>query len=427
MRVLWLSMTASLYDTAKAVSGYNGCGWISSLQEAITKEMPDTKFGIAFLYPKNEQKIEKKNITYYPIYNPEKKPFPKIYYYWRGYKNERKPHLIPKIQKIITDFKPDIIHLFGTESQLSIIAGNTRVPIVAHLQGLLNPCTHAFYAMGLNRYSFLFNQFSINEWILKNGVIFAEKNMRVRCKQELETFRNLNYVMGRTMWDKQVSTLLAPQAKYFHVDEVLRSEFYQKTWCLPDNKTFIITSTISKTVYKGLDLILRTAQLLKQHSTINFEWRVVGINQGDKFTRFFEKSYHINSDDVNVKYVGIMDANTLCENLLQSHIYVHPSYIDNSPNSVCEAQLLGMPVTATNVGGVSSLIENGKDGILVPANAPFELAYHLLDLFKEKQKMIRLGQNAQKKAKERHSKEIIVTDLLNTYSSVINENKLSLE
>lgn len=419
MRILWLSMTASLYDTAKIVSGYNGCGWISSLQEAISQKSSDIQFGIAFLYPTQEAKLEKGNTTYYPIYNPPKKAFHKIYHYWRGYRKENNDYLIPRIQEIIENFKPDIIHLFGTESPLAIIAGNTATPVIAHLQGLLNPITKSFYPIGMNHYSFLFKHFSINEWILKNGYIFAERSIKVRSKQELKTLKKLEYVMGRTEWDKQVSKLLAPQAKYFHVDEVLRKDFYQRTWRIPSEKTFIITSTISKTVYKGLDLILRTAQLLMQHSNINFEWRVVGINKDDKFTKLFEKNYNIKSDSVNVRYMGIMDAASLCENLLQSHIYVHPSYIDNSPNSVCEAQLLGMPVIATNVGGISSLIEIGKDGILVPSNAPYELAFHIQNLCGDKSQMTFLGENAQKTATERHSKDKIVNDLLTTYSYII--------
>ena len=44
-----------------------------------------------------------------------------------------------------------------------------------------------------------------------------------------------------------------------------------------------------------------------------------------------------------------------------------PSVNENSPNSLAEAMVSGMPIIAYNVGGISSMFENGKSGILVEA------------------------------------------------------------
>jgi len=63
--------------------------------------------------------------------------------------------------------------------------------------------------------------------------------------------------------------------------------------------------------------------------------------------------------------LGSLEVNEMVEAMKISRFMVHPSYIDNSPNSICEAQILGLPVVATNVGGVESLIENGKTGLLI--------------------------------------------------------------
>ena len=49
---------------------------------------------------------------------------------------------------------------------------------------------------------------------------------------------------------------------------------------------------------------------------------------------------------------------------LKSHVFVCPSSLENSPNSVGEAMLLGVPVVCSNVGGIPSLLEDGKEGIL---------------------------------------------------------------
>lgn len=294
--------------------------------------------------------------------------------------------------------------------------------MVVHLQGLLAPYDNAFFPIGFNKKSFVL-PFSVNEWILRNGYIFAKNSMHVRGEWEKELFKRVNYTMGRTQWDYQVSQLLAPQSCYFTVNEVLRNEFYDAAgkWERPSGEKFTIVSTLSNTIYKGLDLVLKTAQLLSTQTNINFEWKVVGISPQTDIVRFFERELKIIGSQVNVSYEGVMNAGELCHLLLQSHVYVHPSYIDNSPNSVCEAQLLGIPVIGTNVGGVSSLIANGETGLLVPANAPYELAYLLKRLCHDVQETKRLGVNGALAAKVRHNREQIVADLMNAYLQIIKQ------
>lgn len=231
--------------------------------------------------------------------------------------------------------------------------------------------------------------------------------------------------MGRTEWDYQVSQLLSKNSLYFHVDEILRDPFYLNAgkWECPKTSEFKIVSTISNTIYKGLDLILKAAFLLKKQTDINFKWQVIGISNQDAIIRFFERKLKINSSEVGVEYLGILDGNDLCDVLLDSHIYVHPSYIDNSPNSLCEAQLLGMPVIGTFVGGIPSLINHKETGILVPANAPFELAYYLKNCYIEKDNMKRMGRTAYLTACQRHDKNKVLRSLLDTYLNALQKNK----
>lgn len=422
MRVLWLSVTSGLFQQ-KSSSNYNGGGWISSLQQVIQKQK-DIQLGFVFLSPQYTHKEIQGDTTYYPIYHPQKTNTAKLKEYYRGYKHINTELYVKEINTIIQDFQPDIIHLFGIENPFATILGKTTVPIVVHLQGLLAPCDNAFFPIGLNKSSFLF-PFSINEWILRNGYIYAKNSMHVRGEREKQLFKKVNYTMGRTDWDYQVSQLLAPQSHYYHVDEVLRDIFYQKAgqWTLENlTNKLIITSTLSNTIYKGLDLILKTAYLLKTETHIDFQWNIIGIHPKAKIIRFFERSTKIKSNEVNIHYQGVFNANELSEALLKSHVYVHPSYIDNSPNSVCEAQLLGVPVIGTNVGGIPSLIKDHVNGILIPANAPYELAFHLKELYQNKELAKKISTQGCLTATQRHHKENILTDLIKTYQSIINND-----
>lgn len=424
MRILWLSVNKGLYKANKQEEkGYHGGGWISSLQQLII-HTHDNTFALTYVTHTPMRKEVQDNTIYYPIYEAPKSSWQKAIEYYGGYKKIDCKKYLHQIQQIIQDFQPDIIHLFGMENPMATILGKTTVPVVVHLQGLLSPYDNAFFPVGFNKSSFLF-PFSIREWLLRNGYIFAKNSIHVRGERELSLFKKVKYAMGRTEWDYQVSQLLAPQSQYFHVDEVLRKPFYENAgkWECPDIQDYKIISTLSNTIYKGLDTILKTAKLLKTQSNIPFKWIIAGISPQDPIVRFFERKLHITGKLVNVEYIGVQDANQLCSKLLQSHVYVHPSYIDNSPNSICEAQLLGLPVIGTFVGGVSSLIKHGDTGLLVPANAPFELTYLLKICFTEKDYATQLGKQGYKEAVQRHDKTKILKDLIHTYQDIIKQNK----
>lgn len=91
---------------------------------------------------------------------------------------------------------------------------------------------------------------------------------------------------------------------------------------------------------------------------------------------------------------------------------------ENSPNTVCEAQLLGIPVIATNVGGTSTLVRHMETGILVPANAPFFMAANIKLLVEDVELASRLGIAGRQTAIDRHNPEKIVSDLVQTVNII---------
>ena len=415
MRVLWFAPVDYFGGWS-----YHGGGWVAGLQSALSK-YSQIELGIAFPHTGPAMKKVTDSTTLYSLARKEKSGLQKMLYYWYGYKNESNDSYLPACLDIIRDFKPDIIQIFGIETDYSCLIGKTDVPHIVHLQGILNPYANAYYPPGTSRHSLLWDKITLCEWVKRNGYNFMEKSIKEFTKAERFYFRHLKFAMGRTDWDCQMATLLSPaELKYFHVDEVLRDVFYQMPF--PNNPSldkYVILTTMSPTFYKGLDVILKSAQLLKETTNINFEWRIIGVEKHNWVVQFFEKHCKIDSSDVNVRFEGICDSEKLCEHMLQSHVYVHPSYIDNSPNSLCEAQMAGLPVIGTYVGGISSLITHNDNGLLVPANAPFEIAYWLQYLHRHPEEIMRLGKAARDTAMVRHAPEKIASEVLSVYHETI--------
>ena len=248
----------------------------------------------------------------------------------------------------------------------------------------------------------------------------SESAFRKHPERELKTTGNCRYFMGRTDWDRRLIDLFNPSATYFHCEEALRQSFLEgkDVWTGYEDETKRIVSVISRPWYKGCDLILKTANLLSRFTDVDFEWQVYGIPE----MRFYEHKYGIVAEKVHVKVMGTASAEELVKALCHSSCYVHSSYIDNSPNSICEAQILGVPVLATHVGGISSLVKDGESGVLFPANDPYTLASLIKQVSHDRNFAETLSKGARKQALHRHDPERIKQTLIQIYRQIIYEN-----
>lgn len=408
MKVLWFSNTPSNY--LNGINPYNGGGWISSLETALTKD-GRIQLAIAFILDDQPSKVIRDNIVYYPIediYTNSIARKGKSLLVSREKNNEK---IVSHCLKIIEDYHPNIIEVFGTEGPFGLISCCVKVPVLIHIQGLLNPCLNAFFPPNVSKTSFVFSDYNP---IKIRRRILGFNHFRSNGFRELAIIKSAKYFVGRTEWDKRIVSLFNPVAHYFECGEILRDAFYGPSERKIPSKLTIV-STISSPLYKGGDWVLKTAEILKNELGMDFEWKLYG----NVDLSFVEKTYKIKHENVNVNICGVVSAETLKDALLNCTCYVHPSYIDNSPNSVCEAQILGCPVIATYVGGIPSLIENGKTGYLIPANDPFQLAYLIRLLYSNLEINKRIGANTKTMAELRHQKKDIVENLIRIYNHIL--------
>jgi glycosyltransferase involved in cell wall biosynthesis len=214
------------------------------------------------------------------------------------------------------------------------------------------------------------------------------------------------------------SKMLSPNSNYYHCDELMRSNFSESKWTYHyDRKIVHIHSSIGTPWYKGIDVILKTAKILKEQG-VSIEWNVYGLTINDAIVRYFIKRLDIKPSENGVYFRGRVDGQQICKGLLTCDVYVHPSYIENSSNAMAEAMMLGVPTIAQYVGGNKTMLKDGS-GILVPPGSPYDLAYAIMEM-REKKIAENYSENALKVASQRQNTNIILSDLMNIYQNIIN-------
>jgi glycosyltransferase involved in cell wall biosynthesis len=99
-----------------------------------------------------------------------------------------------------------------------------------------------------------------------------------------------------------------------------------------------------------------------------------------------------------VSYLNIMD------------IYVQPSHFEGVPNAVLEAMAVGLPVIATDVGGVSEIVVNGTTGILVPVGSEAALRRGIFELIGDFEKSNKMAAAGLERVHRLFSREKMVAD-----------------
>lgn len=415
MKVLWFTNSPSSGESFLKENTI-GRGWIGALEAQLIK-IPSVELAISFPLDYQMESFTINSTSYFPIHIPDKKnKVEKIINRWK--KPLQDESQIQLYLQVIDKFKPDVIHIFGTEDAFGLMIPNTSVPCVIHLQGNLTICDHMWYsgltALDVIKYS--------RKWPLIKGFgLFHNYWMNKKeAKRERQIFKAAKFFMGRTDWDRRVTSVLSPHSQYFHCDEMIRPQFYCNEWLPKKNdNTLNLISVIRKNIYKGIETIFECKRLLNElNLNRKISWKIAGINCNDEISLLVEKKYKSTFRDNEINLMGSLSEKELIIELLGADIFIHPSHIDNSPNCVCEAMLVGMPIISTFAGGIPSIIENKKEGLLVQDGDPFALAGCIKELTENNNLAIELAKNARLKAVERHSPDKILKDLLNIYSSL---------
>ena len=123
---------------------------------------------------------------------------------------------------------------------------------------------------------------------------------------------------------------------------------------------------------KGITYLIEAAKYLPRDK---FEIRIVGV--GD-LTEQLKKQAE--ESGANIIFTGKLSPEDLANEYKTANVFVLPAIVDSKGDTeglgvvLIEAMELGLPIVASNVGGIPDVVVDGKSGILVPEKDPVALA-----------------------------------------------------
>lgn len=289
------------------------------------------------------------------------------------------PALDAVFADILSGVNPDIVDVHGTEyaHNLSCIRAAAGRRCVVTIQGLIFASVPHFRD-GLDRRTIFLHGRPFHKGILHDERVFAR-----RAGPEKELLRKATDFIGRTGWDREQTAGINPGARYHHCDETLREEFYSGCWeyskCLRHS---IFTSQGTYPV-KGLHQLLKAmpAILREYPDAMLFVGGGNILESRGEYARIIAWMLRSLYLEDHVRFTGNLDAHAMKDRLLRSNVFVCPSTIENSPNSLGEAQLLGVPCVASRVGGIPTMIPDPMCGTMYPFEDTGELARLVCEVF----------------------------------------------
>jgi glycosyltransferase involved in cell wall biosynthesis len=416
MKVLWFTNSPSLYAEVHAPNDLGG-GWMSSLESVF--RMNSIELAIAFHAADNAyDRVLYKGNTYYqlPKYKNDNVIIRTVRKWLSCIENEK--FATNLYLQVIEEYKPDIIHVFGTENAYGLVIAHTQVPVIVHIQGLLTVYYHKFFS-GFSPAA-IRRSAGMADWIKREMPFYGWKQYEKRARREQKILSHCKAFFGRTDWDRRITRLFAPGSLYFHCEEMLRDDFYEAAWEKKHQGDFEIMSVFTDNVYKGLETIYDCAHLLVK-SGFRFRWKIAGLDSRCASMKIISKNRHYPLQSLPVELLGSLSAPELVDTYMSSDLAVHPSHIENSSNGICEAQMLGIPLLCTAAGGTPSLVRDTITGYLIQDGDPWAMAGAILEIYNDYESAVSVGKEARKAALKRHDKDSIFSMVISVYKQLLNQ------
>lgn len=376
MKVLWLcNVVLPIAAEQLNMAGSNKEGWISGLLGSVLRNQEENDIRLTVAFPVQAGAQPKGFSTGRRTVRAYGTSFD-CYPFFEDVRNAEKydAGLEGQLRELVEEVQPDIVHCFGTEFPHTLAMCRVfpkKKRLLIGIQGLCTLCAQCYYADIPKR---VIRTVTLRDWLRRDSLRQQQQKYVLRGRMEREAVSLAGNITGRTDFDRKYTTQWNPNAEYYTMNETLRPEFYGPVWrrseCIP-HSIFVsqgdyplkglhyMLFAMPAVLEKYPDAVLYVAgDSLVEYKTLKQRLKI------SAYGRYLRSLIRDGGLKERVVFLGRLNAEQMRDRFLRSSLFVCCSSLENSPNSLGEAMLLGVPCVGADVGGIPSIFSNGEDGIL---------------------------------------------------------------
>lgn len=415
MRILWM-VNMVFPNAAKAlnVKTSSSGGWLLDLADGIAQDENIELATMTYYGGKEYKDITVGNIRHFIFPGGGKRLL---------FDN---PKTVEDCKKVIAEFKPDLIHIHGTEysHSLAVLKAAPDIPKLLTIQGIIKRISEEYYG-GLKFNELL--SFTRLKDILRMKTVFNYKLLYKRnSKRENIVLRNVKYVTGRTDWDKATMLSVNPNLTYFRCNYNLRDAFYKsEKWSMDKMQRHKIVTGAGGYSLKGLHILIKALAIVKgKYPDAKLyvpggkaeNGKLVVENGYGNYTRKLIDELNLSD---NIVFTGALSADKVAENLVTANVCVVPSAVEGASATLCEAMMIGTPAICSYRGGMTDLLTDGVNGFTYDFPEYPVLAYRIMQIFENDALAVDFSRQSMERANNRHNRERNPKEMIAVYEEVI--------
>ncbi len=379
MTILWttnMPICAIAKDMGLPTGGFGG--WMEQAFNDVTK---NSNIKLVVVTSWNNKELKKKidgNVVYYVI------PGGDCYSKFNANKHSNKNY----VKKILDEEKPDLMHLWGSESQLGLafIRSAKAIPTVVYLQGVMKSVVEHYFESTTRKS--LQKNITFYDLLKGKRINKAFNKLKKKAQIESDVLQHSGNIICDNQWCEAICKGVNNQLYVYHqnlpIDDVFKNNVRTKS----AKKQIFCASQYAP--FKGFEVLLHALKIVKERFSdvvlnVPGGWKQPPKSFKEKL-RYDTYSKTMNNlicklglED-NVCNLGGMSREKMAKQMSEASIFVQSSTVENHSSTMREAMFSGVPCIVSNVGCAAEYVQHGVNGYLFRNNEPEVLAHYIIYL-----------------------------------------------
>lgn len=314
------------------------------------------------------------------------------------------------VPKLVKEEKIDLIHSHTAHMpDILLSSKNLNLPIVTTIHTTIRGQRQGTKSSGMN-----FSELEFSEKMTFLAYPF------LRLVEDFYFVKDRYYITASN-WMKEQIIKEYPKlgGKIFVIHNAVNTELFSPDYsnhdsCIIKDDRNIVLFVGRLIALKGFNILIHAAvKVLKERKNIIFLF----LGPGDPTSYLKEVDMRILES--GFKFLGYVSYGDIAKYYRCADIFVLPSFSENLPMTLLEAMASGVPVIASKVGGIPEVVENYKEGILIPPGSVNDLVDSILHLIDNPDLRRRMGRNAREKVEDKFNWDIAIRKTLKAYENVL--------